>query len=173
MRHHCTLGALATVALLSLACADQPAAPNTDVAGLTTTAFQAWGPETPQFNLEVVLRGDGFGLVKFRQPNDGETVVHLDTWVRDLAPSHSYRLQRAVDTVIDGVCTSASGWLTLGQGLTPYAIETDATGTGRAALWRAVPPTPGAVFDIHFRVIDDATGAVVLQSECYQYTISL
>jgi len=27
---------------------------------------QPWGPETPNFNLEVVLRGEGFGLVKFR-----------------------------------------------------------------------------------------------------------
>ncbi|MGH2626942.1 MAG: hypothetical protein ACRDHY_09870 [Anaerolineales bacterium] len=174
MRNHITFGGLATGALLALACADQPAAPNTEVAGLTAEpAFQAWGPETPQFNLEVVLRGDGFGLVKFRQPNDGATVVYLDTWVRDLAPNTSYRLQRAVDTVIDDVCTNASGWLTLGQGLTPYAIQTDESGTGRAALWRAVPPVVGAEFDINFRVIDDATGAVVLQSECYQYRVSL
>jgi len=174
MRNHCTLGALVTLALLSLACGEEPAAPIAEVAGLTPTAsFQAWGPETPPFNLEVVLRGDGFGLVKFRQPNDDEAVVHLDTWVRDLVPNHRYYLQRAVDQVVDGVCTSASGWLTLGQGLAPYAIETDANGTGRAALWRAVPPTFGTPFDIHFRVIDDDTGAVVLQSECYQYTISL
>jgi hypothetical protein len=34
-----------------------------------------WGPETPSFNLEVILRGEGFGLVKFRQPNDG-TFIH-------------------------------------------------------------------------------------------------
>lgn len=138
-------------------------------------ALQAWGPETPNFNLEVVLRsdGDGFGLVKFRQPNDGEFVVHLDTWVRGLAPNTAYRLQRAVDTDVDGVCTSASGWLTLGQGLTPFAITTDGTGTGRAALWRGVPALAGSEFDIHFQVIDDVTGAVVLQSACYQYTISL
>jgi hypothetical protein len=33
------------------------------------------------FNLEVVLRGDGFSLVKFRQPNDADKIVYLDTWV--------------------------------------------------------------------------------------------
>jgi hypothetical protein len=59
-----------------------------------------------------------------------------------------------------------------GEGLTPKAIVTDDGGTGRAALWRAVPPTPGSVFDIHFRVID-ATGVPVLQSGCYRYAVSL
>src|SRR5688572_26436578 len=76
------------------------------------------GPETPNFNLEVILRdssgGNGFGLVKFRQPNDDEFVVNLDTWVRNLAPNTNYRLQRAVDTTLDNVCSSTA-WLTLGK----------------------------------------------------------
>jgi hypothetical protein len=135
----------------------------------------ASAPETPNFNLEVVLRdangGNGFGLVKFRQPNDDQFIVNLDTWVRDLAPNTSYRLQRAVDTTLDHVCSSTA-WLTLGKGLDPAPITTDATGTGREDLWRAVPSTPGATFDIHFQVIEDSSGAVVLQSDCYQYTIS-
>lgn len=135
----------------------------------------AWGPETPNFNLEVVLRNDagGFGLVKFRQPNDAEETVYLDTWVRDLSPNTSYRLQRAVDATVDGVCTS-TGWLTLGKGLTPEAIVTDDKGTGRAELFRSLAAFPtGAEFDIHFRVIEDATSAVVLESGCYRFTISL
>jgi hypothetical protein len=133
-----------------------------------------WGPETPNFNLEVILRasdgGDGFGHVKFRQPNDADLTINLDVWVRDLAPNTSYRLQRAVDTVLDGSCTSAS-WLTLGRGLVPQAITTDDRGTGREHLFRTVS-APGSRFDIHFRVIDDATSAVVLESGCYQYTVS-
>src|SRR4030095_16953706 len=68
----------------------------------------AWGPETPNFNLEVILRGQGFGHVKFRQPNDAEKVVYLETWVRGLAPNHSYLLQRAVDKTIDDNCTSTA-----------------------------------------------------------------
>lgn len=138
----------------------------------------AWGPENPPFNIEAVLRnpssGGGFGLVKFRQPNDADATIYLDVWVRDLAPGTSYRLQRAVDAVPDDQCTEASGWLTLGQGLTPQAILTNASGTGRAQLWRSVAAFPvGTQFDINFRIIDDATGSVVLKSDCYQFTISL
>jgi hypothetical protein len=133
-----------------------------------------WGPETPSFNLEVILRapdgGDGFGHVKFRQPNDAELTIYLDVWVRDLAPSTSYRLQRAVDTVLDGDCTSTA-WVTLGRGPAPQAITTDDRGTGREQLSRTVG-APGSQFDIHFRVIDGATSKVVLESGCYRYTVS-
>src|SRR6266436_4408271 len=86
-----------------------------------------WGPETPNFNLEVILRGEGFGHVKFRQPNDDTFIVHLDVWLRDLAPNTSYLLQRAVDTNVDDNCTSTA-WLTLGKGLQPQSITTDASG---------------------------------------------
>jgi len=133
----------------------------------------AWGPETPNFNLEVILRGQGFGHVKFRQPNDGDLIIYLDTWVRDLEPNTSYLLQRAVDTTIDDNCTS-TGWLTLGKGAVPQSIDTDDRGTGTAALFRSVAAVPvGSTFDIHFRVINAATSAVVLESECYQFTTDL
>jgi hypothetical protein len=128
---------------------------------------------TPNFNLEVVLRGEGFGLVRFRQPiNDDAQIVYLDVWLRDLAPNTSYLLQRAVDTNVDGVCTG-SAWLTLGKGTQPQAITTDATGTGREELFRDLGAFPaGSTFDIHFRVIEEASGAVVLVSQCYTFTIS-
>ena len=140
----------------------------------------SWGPETPNFNVEVVLRpadgGSGFGHVKFRQPNDADKVIYLDTWVRDLAPNHNYLLQRAVDTNVDDNCTSST-WLTLGEGTTlpPKAISTDDRGTGSAALYRNLAALPvGATFDIHFQVVDAVNMAnVVLESGCYQYTISL
>lgn len=131
-----------------------------------------WGPETPHFNLQVILRGDGFGHVKFRQPNDADFIIYLNIWVRDLTPNTSYVLQRAVDLTVDDICTS-QGWLPLGKGLVPQAITTDDKGTGREELFRDVSAFPaGSEFDIHFRVIDQATNAVVLQSECYQFTIS-
>jgi hypothetical protein len=141
------------------------------------SAGPPWGPETPNFNLQVVLRdvtgGPGFGLVKFRQPNDADKIVYLDTWVRDLAPNHSYVLQRAVDTMVDDNCTSTA-WLTLGKGLVPQAITTDQNGTGREELFRDLAAVPvGSQFDIYFRVIDGATAAVVLESGCYQYTLSM
>jgi hypothetical protein len=131
-----------------------------------------WGPETPHFNLEVILRGEGFGLVKFRQPNDDALLIILDTRLRGLTPTTSYVLQRAVDTNVDDACTS-TGWLTLGKGLQPQSITTDGAGTGSEQLFRSVAAfAVGTEFDIHFRVLEEATAAVVLTSECYQFTIS-
>jgi hypothetical protein len=136
-----------------------------------------WGPETPNFNLEAVLRpaaggpDEGFGLVKFRQPNDANKIVYLDVWVRNLSPNQSYRLQRAVDMNVNDDCTGTN-WLTLGQGLAPRAITTNDRGTGRAELFRDLSALPiGAEFDIQFRVVD-AASAVVLESACYQFTVS-
>ena len=131
-------------------------------------------PGSPTFNLEVILRapdgGDGFGHVKFRQPNDAGLTIYLDVWVRDLAPNGSYKLQRSVDP-LDGNCVpTAASWVTLGRGTEPQAIATDDRGTGREQLFRKVP-VAGAEFDIQFRVIDAATSAVVLESGCYQYVV--
>jgi hypothetical protein len=144
------------------------------VAAAAAAAGDGWGPETPHFNLEAGLQPTaigpekGFGLVKFRQPNDGETRIYLDVWVRDLAPTQTYYFQRAVDMdQPDGVCMS-QGWLTLGT------ISTDESGTGRAELSRLVPSTSiGTEFDIHFRVAETQTATSgVLESGCYQYTVS-
>src|SRR5207237_2188856 len=152
----CIIGYGITLSATALAaCApdrSNPVAPNLVINASTS------GPATPPFNDEIILRdatgAGGFGHVKFRQPKDGDLIIYLDTWVRDLAPNASYRLQRAVDTNIDDNCTGTA-WLTLGQGLTPRAIVTDERGTGRAALWRTIPPSNlGTEFDIHFRVID-------------------
>jgi hypothetical protein len=152
------IGALAAAALVPAAQAGPP-----------------WGPETPPFNIEVILRdvgtGAGFGHVEFRQPNDADKIVYLDTWVRDLAPNHGYLLQRAVDTNLDGACTSTA-WLTLGRGLAPQTITTDDRGTGRELLFRNLPAPTGTQFDIHFRVVDAVTGGPVLASGCYLFTVS-
>ena len=142
---------------------------------LTTPAVAGWGPATPNFNLEAQLRpvagADGFGLVKFRQPKDGATIVDLDVWVRDLAPG-SYYLERATDTAVDDHCTGVN-WLKLGQGPVAQAFATDERGTGRADLFRGLPASAlGTEFDIHFRVTDAITSAVVLESDCYQFTVS-
>ena len=135
-------------------------------------SHSSWGPETPPFNLEVILRGDGFGLVKFRQPNDDALIINLDTQVRGLEPNTAYVLQRAADRNLDGICSS-SAWLTLGKGLVPQTITTDDRGTGEESLFRDVGSLGvGATFDIAFRVVDVATLAVVLTSDCYRYTIS-
>jgi hypothetical protein len=73
---------------------------------------------------------------------------------------------------VDGTCTSTT-WLTLGKGLTPEAIVTDDRGTGRAELFRGLPDNlEGTPFDIYFQVIESESGAVALQSGCYEYVPS-
>jgi hypothetical protein len=130
-------------------------------------------PATPNFNIEATLlpvqggSADGFGLVRFRQPKDADVVAYLDVWVRDLAPG-TYLVQRAVDPVVNDVCTGTNWPMpTLG------AVTTDLSGTGRVQLSRSLAAIPlGTEFDIHFRVIDASTSAVVLQSGCYQFVVS-
>jgi hypothetical protein len=179
MRTRSVVALASAGSLFIVACGDRSPGLTGPTSPITRpSAAVAWGPEDPIFNLEVVLRapiGRGFGLVKFRQPNDDALTIYLDTWVRDLAPNTSYALQREVDlSAPDGVCAGESGWLTLGKGLTPQAITTDASGTGRESLSRSVAAFPvGREFDIHFRVVDDATKSVVaLVSDCYRFTIS-
>ena len=137
------------------------------------SAERAPTPANPPFNLEVILAGENnaFGHVKFRQANDLAKIVTLDVWVRGLEPEHQYQLQRAVDTNLDGNCTSTS-WLTLGKGTVPQSITTDGTGTGTEQLWRDLSAAAtGTSFDIHFRVVDAATKSVVLTSDCYRFTV--
>ena len=129
-------------------------------------------------NLQAILRpvGDtsdkGFGLVEFRQPKDADRIVYLNVWVRDLAPNHNYKLQRATDSNVNDDCTGTN-WLTLGRGTVRQLITTNETGTGRAELFRNLAAFPvGTRFDIHFRVIDAVTAAVVLDSACYQFTVT-
>lgn len=143
----------------------------------------------PNYNLDVILRGvnpgedhrddkgddhgegRSIGHLKFRQFEDTPKIISLDIFVRGLEPNHSYQLQRAVDTNLDGNCTGTA-WLTLGKGLTPQSILTDSKGKGQEDLWRDVSSVAsGATFDIHFQVIDEVTSAVVLTSDCYQYTV--
>jgi hypothetical protein len=77
-----------------------------------------------------------------------------------------------VDTNVNDDCVGTN-WLTLGRGLDPQAITTDERGTGRADLFRNLAAFPvGTQFDIHFRVVDTVTSAVVLESSCYQFTVT-
>jgi hypothetical protein len=162
----------ASVVFFSLSCQKEISKqPQKENEGFSTPKSE--NAETPPFNLEVILRGQGnrFGHVKFRQDNDPAKIITLITWIRDLEPNHQYLLQRATDVIIDDNCTGTN-WLTLGKGPTPQSILTDATGTGREELWRDLSAVPsGSVFDIHFRVLDATSMAVVLTSDCYQFIV--
>ncbi len=162
---------LLVAAFVATACKDGPTAPQQLARAGTLLADRSTG-DTPNYNLEVILRGDGFGHVKFRQPgNDDAHTVFLGVWVRDLEPNTTYQLQRAVDTTLDGNCTGTV-WVTLGFN-SPGSFTTDDKGTGTADFFRTFSATSmGSTFDIYFRVIlaNNAT-AVVLTSDCYQFTI--
>lgn len=171
--------AIGCVSVLAMACSGRsvsPAAPTVGSDGASAMvvggSIQSPAAEQPPFNLEAILRGDGFGLVKFRQEQDPtHNIVTLDVWVRDVLANTSYSLQRATDTALDGVC-SGTNWLTLGEGSTPHPIVTDDTGTARAALWRDLSAVAaGTTFDIHFRLIENGTDHVALQSDCYRFVV--
>ncbi len=171
-----TTAALPAIAIACLwSCTSNPdlVAPQQSAGPIISAS--SWGPETPPFNNEIILRdvtgNGGFGHVKFRQPNDADRIVYLDTWVRDLQPNTGYQLQRATDANVNDDCTGTN-WLTLGMGAVPQSITTDSRGTGQAALFRNLAAfAVGSTFDIHFRVID-AGGAVVLESSCYQFVVT-
>lgn len=171
MRNVLALASALSISVLA-ACAQELTIPDLEsTSPETLTTSQSQSLEASPFNNQIILRGEGSGLVKFRQPDDSDKIVYLDVKVRHLAPNTEYLLQRAVDTTVDDNCTS-SGWLTLGLGTTPQTILTDSRGFGDEALFRNLGATPvGTRFDIHFRVIEAATSAVVLTSDCYQFTV--
>ncbi len=114
----------------------------------------------------------GAGFIKFRQNPDTARVITLDTWVTKLKPNHSYLLQRAVNPIADPTGCSSTAWLTLGEGLVPKSIVTNAHGDGSAKLWRDITGIArGTAFHIHFQIVDEATLAPVLTSECFDYTV--
>lgn len=170
-------GSALIAALAATACQETPTSPKA-LSVITSVATDRSTGDTPNYNLEVILRpvgsGDGFGHVKFRErKNDEPLIVYLDVWVRDLEPNTEYLLQRAVDSNLNGSCTGTV-WLTLGKGLVPQSITTDENGTGREALFRQFAPAAvGMTFDIYFRVVrkGEIPPVAVLQSECYQFTV--
>jgi hypothetical protein len=174
--------AIGCVSVFAMACSGRgisPTAPTAASDGAPVVAAAASSQssaaaEQPPFNLEAILRGDGFGLVKFRQEQDAtHNIINLDVWVRDLLANTSYSLQRATDATLDRVCTGTN-WLTLGEGSTPHPIVTDDKGTARAALWRDLSAVaPGTTFDISFRLIENGRSPVhvAIQSGCYRFVV--
>jgi hypothetical protein len=134
-------------------------------------------PTDQPYDLDVKLFSAGkdfnaSGFVKFRQDPDTARIIDLNTRVSGLSPDHAYQLQRAVNPIADSTACSSTAWLTLGLGLSPMSIHTDAHGFGQADLWRAVTAIPrGTQFHIHFQVVDSLTLAPVLASDCYNYTV--
>ena len=130
----------------------------------------------PLYDLNVPLTSagkySGQGYIKYRQDPDTARVITLDTWVYKLQPNHSYVLQRAVNPIADITGCSSVAWLTLGEGLQPKSIITNAHGDGYAKIWRNISGIArGVGFHIHFQIVDAVTLETVLTSDCYDYTV--
>src|SRR2546423_9626758 len=161
-----TAALVVSLAVVATACHEASTAPHVISANTSIAADRSTG-DTPNYNLEVILRppcnadlehcpiaGDGFGHVKFRQSgNDNVQRIDLGVWVRGLTPDTEYFLQRAVDTNLNGVCSSTS-WLPLGVGkaLPAQSITPARKGPGSEALFRTPANPPAAPCDIPFRI---------------------
>ena len=133
-------------------------------------------PLNPLYDLDVTLKSEGkdgsAGFIKYRQNPDTARVISLETWVTKLQPNHTYQLQRAVNPIADVTGCSSTAWLTLGEGLQPKSIVTNAHGDGYAKLWRDITGIArGTAFHIRFQIIDAATLSPVLTSDCFDYTV--
>jgi hypothetical protein len=67
--------------------------------------------------------------------------------------------------------TRANGWRRK-RAVHPHGPLSSAATPLRISLFLSGAACPvGTAFDIHFRIVDDVTGAEVLASECYQFVI--
>ena len=164
---------MALLSIFNISCKKENQQKQQEEKGAASVVGNAQKQAPDPYNLDVELYGQGNekGDIKFRQDPDPAKIVTLNTKIQHLLPNHEYKLQRAVDVIIDGNCTGTA-WLTLGLGSTPQSIMTNGGGNGHEELWRDLSAVPsGTVFDIHFRVLDAANMAVVLTSDCYQFTV--
>jgi hypothetical protein len=160
--------------LALLACAE-PTALQTNSGSTTSVLSEGLSPNRSQ---QVMLHGSGWGRVQFRQPEDGEARIFFITWLRELKTNTTYLLQQAIDPIVDGVCTvgttNPAEWLTIGVGTKPFTITTDERGSFHAPLSRTLPRRlVGTTFDIHLRIIEEASKAVVQKSGCFQFQVNL
>jgi hypothetical protein len=169
---------LRTIAALTLAaalggCSTTEATTQAPADGETALSISNRNPpSTPPYDINVLLFAANRveGLILFRQPDDGATTIFLETYLARLKPNHDYYLERAAQTL--GLGCADAGWLRLGLGTVVTPIHTNWRGFGAATLNRTLPAAlVGVSFDIHFRVLDSETGAVVLESKCRQYTV--
>jgi hypothetical protein len=126
-------------------------------------------------SVQIPFHGQGWGRVQFRQPVDGAAKISFITWVRELEPNTTYLLQQALVPGTEGECdTSRAEWRTIGSGSKPQAIDTGELGSAHLPLSRVLPRgLVGTTMDSRLRVIEERTGAVVLQSDCFQFQIIL
>jgi hypothetical protein len=127
---------------------------------------------SPNRSRTVGFRGTGWGRVQFRQPDDGVARIFYIVWVRDLTPNTSYLLQEASGPT---VCTGgASEWATIGSNGKRQDILTDPRGSAHLPLSRTAPRSlVGTQLGARLRIVENASGAVVLESDCFLFEVIL
>jgi len=173
MRQVLTDGLASLVALLLVACGNEPAAPRaTEMPSTPGTAAVA---ATHGLELRASAGGAKMGIVNLASTAAGPTTFNaqINFNVHDLAPNTTYTLARASEfgtgpTDFDGICQRAAGldpW-SAGPAFLPFPVTltTDASGAGSAHIVnRNDVFADGSEFDVMFRV---SNGTTDLRTEC-------
>ena len=128
----------------------------------------ALGAVGTQSTLSAVA-GEGTGrvIVSSTAEDRGTFAVQIQVALHAARPGTTFIVQRAVDLAADGVCTLASGWLTVPDA----TLTTSAGGAGatHGELHRGAPFVSGVQFDVIFRAL--GSDGTVLESACMTVTV--
>ncbi|HSB91590.1 MAG TPA: hypothetical protein VLC28_00675, partial [Flavitalea sp.] len=80
------------------------------------------------FNYTIELYGadDTRGVIRFSQ-REGDEIIILNIYAHDLPADHRYYLQYAIDTELNGQCSSGN-WMNAGDQEMDFDMEADRTG---------------------------------------------
>jgi hypothetical protein len=120
-------------------------------------------PGTQSALTAISGQGSGHVLVSPTARDRPTFDVQVEVNVRDMLPSSTFTVQRRVDLVPDGVCTSTT-WLTNG----PITTSTGGAGAQHFEVERGAPFVTGVSFDVQFRVIGNGAE---LRSDCFTVTV--
>jgi len=108
-------------------------------------------------------QGTGHVLVSPTAKDRPTFDVQIEVNAHDMLPNSTFTVQRRVDLIPDGVCTSTT-WLTNG----PITTSAGGAGAQHFEVERGAPFVSGVRFDVQFRVIGNGTE---LRSECMTVTV--
>jgi hypothetical protein len=127
--------------------------------------WESWSWFSKRWN----VRGP-VGVLKLHQSEDHDSVF-ADLFVKHLTGNTAYLLQASLDTLGNPGCTSTV-FTSLGADTLPLSLVTDSAGKGSQTFFRDVSSFDSTTtYLIRFQVVDSATNAVALESQCRKVTI--
>jgi hypothetical protein len=144
------------IALLTVAAA---------IAALVATGVAQADPGLHSTLTPITGQGTGHVLVAPTAEDQGTFAVQITVNIHGAAPNTTFAVARAVDLNPDGVCTMATGWLSLGD------LTTSPGGAGAAhfEVHRGAPFLSGVRFDAVFRAV--GSDGTELRSDCLTVTV--